>query len=250
MVVSLVLASSITAIITPLLGDDIVLEGQPQRGTLIELYSSEGCSSCPPAEKWMSELKNDPRLWRQVIPVVFHVDYWDGLGWPDRFARTAYTQRQGDYQARWHAANVYTPEFIVDAREWHGWFDGDDLPMAKTEMVGPLRIVINRDTGDVKVTHALIDSTVAPHLTVNVAWLGMNIDSDVRGGENNGRNLVHDFVVLDFQSKPASFAADKGISGEFPGPKSASGADHSAAIAAWLSLDDGTIYQATGGLLK
>jgi hypothetical protein len=66
---------------------------------LLELFSSEGCSSCPPAEQWVSGLKNTPGLWRDIVPVVFHVDYWDGLGWPDRFASQQFTLRQRQYSA-------------------------------------------------------------------------------------------------------------------------------------------------------
>lgn len=229
---------------------DIVLEGQNARATLVELYSSEGCSSCPPAEKWVSQLKTNPRLWKQIVPVVFHVDYWDGLGWPDRFARKSYTQRQSDYQSRWNASSVYTPEFIVNGHEWHAWFDGGALPFVMTDPVGPLRVVIHRDTWGVKVTHAPVGSTISPHLTVNVAWLGMEIASAVRGGENDGRKLIHDFVVLDFQSKPASLTSEKRIFSEFSGPVLNSVQDQPAAIAVWLSREDGTIFQATGGSLE
>ena len=62
-----------------------------KRVTLVELYTSEGCSSCPPAEAWMNQLQDDPRLWREIVPVAFHVDYWDYIGWPDRFAVPAHS---------------------------------------------------------------------------------------------------------------------------------------------------------------
>ena len=61
---------------------------------LLELYTSEGCSSCPPADRWLSKLKGEPKLWRNIIPLAFHVDYWDYIGWEDRFASPAYTARQ------------------------------------------------------------------------------------------------------------------------------------------------------------
>jgi hypothetical protein len=233
-----------------LLAEDIVLPGQDARGTLVELYSSEGCSSCPPAEKWMSQLKDDPRLWKQIFPVAFHVDYWDNLGWPDRFASKAYTQRQYDYAARWNSSDVYTPELIVDGHEWRRWFGGLGLPLAKPEDAGPLRVVVQNAPWNVTVTHGLITATRTPHLTVNVAWLGMNISSDVRAGENAGRTLVHDFVVLDFQSKVADFTIKDGISAQFPAPVIRSASDRPAAIVAWISYDDGSILQVTGGWLK
>lgn len=236
--------------ITPLCADDIVLESQPQRATLVELYSSEGCSSCPPAEKWVSQLKSDPRLWKQIVPVVFHVDYWDGLGWPDRFARKAYTQRQYDYQARWNASNVYTPEFIVDAREWHGWFDGGTLPLSKSETIGSLRAVVQREGWGVKVTYGPVPSLDSLQYTINVAWLGMGIGSNVGAGENSGRTLVHDFVVLDFRSKATSATDGKGISVEFSGPNLRTDGDKPGAIAVWISAEDGSIVQATGGWVK
>jgi hypothetical protein len=83
---------------------------------------------------------------------------------------------------------------------------------------------------------------------VNVAWLGMNIETNVRGGENGGRKLTHDFVVLDFQSKPAAVSGANGIVAEFPAPTL--GQDRPGAIAAWLSADDGSILQAAGGSLR
>lgn len=65
-----------------------------QRTTVVELYTSEGCSSCPPADRWISSLRDDPRLFKTLLPLVFHVDYWDRLGWPDPYARKAFSQRQ------------------------------------------------------------------------------------------------------------------------------------------------------------
>src|SRR5947207_2933082 len=69
--------------------------------TLVELFTSEGCSSCPPADAWMSRLKRNPDLWKAIVPAVFHVDYWDRLGWPDRFARPEFTRRQRLYASSW-----------------------------------------------------------------------------------------------------------------------------------------------------
>src|SRR5271155_1572909 len=96
------------------LADDLVFDSTTRRVSLLELYTSEGCSSCPPAEEWLSKLKENPRLWKDYVPVAFHVDYWDGLGWPDRFASPAYTQRQRSYAQVWGGDTVYTPELVVD----------------------------------------------------------------------------------------------------------------------------------------
>jgi hypothetical protein len=82
---------------------DIVLETSSSQVRLLELFSSEGCSSCPPAETWLSNLQNSSELWKSIVPVSFHVTYWDYLGWTDRFARPEYTQRQQEYAALWNS---------------------------------------------------------------------------------------------------------------------------------------------------
>ena len=107
----------------------VILSGAPSRATtfespetqasLIELYTSEGCSSCPPAEARLTKLRDNPGLWSQFVPVAFHVDYWDKLGWPDRFASGVFTRRQYQYAARWGGSSVYTPEFVLQRPRRH-----------------------------------------------------------------------------------------------------------------------------------
>ncbi|HSH39027.1 MAG TPA: DUF1223 domain-containing protein, partial [Chthoniobacterales bacterium] len=82
---------------------EVKFQSGPVRTHLLELFTSEGCSSCPPAERWVSELRANPRLWKDFVPVAFHVDYWDRLGWPDRFAKKAFTGRQQAYAAAWRS---------------------------------------------------------------------------------------------------------------------------------------------------
>src|SRR6187401_409142 len=93
------------------------------RASLLELYTSEGCSSCPPAEAWLSSLAASDQLWKDVVPVAFHVDYWDYLGWVDVFAKPEYSERQRDYSVAWKADRVYTPGFVLNGREWRGWLE-------------------------------------------------------------------------------------------------------------------------------
>src|SRR5438270_5874358 len=120
---------------------EIVFESKPARTHLLELFTSEGCSSCLPAEAWLSNLKNEPRLWQDFVPVAFHVDYWDHLGWRDPFASKTWTERQADYSARWKIENVYTPAFVLDGKEWRY----GALPTPATETPGVLKITINGD---------------------------------------------------------------------------------------------------------
>ena len=94
---------------TTAFGREIVLESKPTRTHLLELFTSQGCSSCVPAEAWFSSLKNNPRLWQDFVPIAFHVDYWDHLGWRDLFASKVWTERQADYSARWKSESVIRP---------------------------------------------------------------------------------------------------------------------------------------------
>ncbi len=82
------------------------------RPVVVELYTSQGCSSCPPAEALLGELTRDPN----VLALAFHVDYWDGLGWPDRFASAAATARQQGYARALHLASPYTPQVVIDGQ--------------------------------------------------------------------------------------------------------------------------------------
>jgi len=84
---------------------------------VIELYTSEGCSSCPPADRWLAALASQPQLWARYVPLAFHVDYWDALGWPDRFASRRHTARQRAYARNGRLSQVYTPAFVVGGNE-------------------------------------------------------------------------------------------------------------------------------------
>src|ERR1044071_2524185 len=141
-------------------------ESGETQNSLVELFTSEGCSSCPPAEKWLSTLKSSQDLWKKTVPVAFHVDYWDHLGWRDRFAKPEFTSRQQRYAAEWGGDSVYTPGFVVNGKEWRSWFGGNALPIASTK-VGVLRVSVGDDR-NVSATFAA-DAIQARPLTLNVA---------------------------------------------------------------------------------
>src|SRR5687767_7588920 len=133
---ALVLVSALAAATTQ--GSELTLESKPTRTKLLELFTSQGCSSCPPAEAWLSNLKNQPRLWQDFVPVAFHVDYWDHLGWRDPFASAKWTERQASYSARWKTESVFTPAFVLDGVVWRN----TDIPSASTESPGVLKVII------------------------------------------------------------------------------------------------------------
>ena len=171
-------------------------ESGPTRTSLVELYTSEGCSSCPPAEEWLSRLKSEPGLWKQFVPLAFHVDYWDRLGWRDRFSSKQWTERQSRYAALWGNQSVYTPAVVVNAREQRGW-SAVSFSQPNDKNAGTLRVTTTNGR-----TFA-IDFRPGEQSTgdydAHAALLACNISTAVRAGENSGRNLAHDFVVLELQ---------------------------------------------------
>ncbi|MCG3189982.1 MAG: hypothetical protein LKCHEGNO_02534 [Burkholderiaceae bacterium] len=151
--------------------------------TVVELYTSEGCSSCPQADRWLSTLKGAPG----VIAAAFHVDYWDGLGWKDRFANPRYSQRQARLQAADGVRSPYTPQVRVDGRDWRRW---PQLPAAAARST--VRLALER-AGD----GVLVEAQAPTGAPLTLWWAALEDGhvSDVRAGENGGVRLHHDHVV-------------------------------------------------------
>lgn len=216
--------------------ESIVFESGPTRVSLLELFTSEGCSSCPPAETALSKLVDDPRLWREFVPIAFHVDYWDRLGWKDPFASAEWTKRQHTYAAAWNTETVYTPEFVLNGREWRG----ATVPAAPPEAAGILKVALPNERSAI-VTY---DPAAGParNFDVHIARLGFGLNMDVRAGENSGRKLRHDFVVLSLtDGKPGT---------EIHLPENQSNSEK-VALAAWITKPNSTTpIQAVGGWLS
>jgi len=216
----------------------------PEQVSVVELFTSEGCSSCPPADRWLSSLKQDPDLWHRFVPLAFHVDYWDYIGWRDRFASPQCSARQRSYARRGGVSTVYTPGFIVNGREWRGWFHGAKQPESNTK-IGTLTVVNENDS--VTVSFSPVDDR--GRYDANVALLGANLASEITAGENHGRQLKHDFVVL--RQQQFELSPDGGnhtgrieLEGPDDGPEPA-------AIAAWVTEHGRlTPLQATGAWLS
>ncbi len=210
--------------------------------TLVELFTSQGCSSCPPAERWLGKLQHDPRLWKEVVPVAFHVDYWDYIGWRDSFAKPAYSERQRRYRSNNAIRSVYTPGFVVNGREWRGWFSKRPLPTA-VGAAGELRVVVN---GRHLKAHYSTAYATDERLTLNVALLGIGLHVDVHRGENSGQRLSQDFSVLKHLMLTST---NRNWESELPKIDMPDGARP--AIAVWVSPQDSQRpLQALGGWLE
>ena len=219
-------------------------ESGETQSTLVELFTSEGCSSCPSAEKWLSALKSNRDLWKKIVPVAFHVDYWDHLGWRDRFAKREFTSRQHRYAAAWGGDSIYTPGFVVNGKEWRSWF-GDNVIPASSTKVGVFRVSLGAGG---KLSARYIPEANRPLvLALNVALLGNSLESDVKRGENSGRKLRHDFVVLDLLKVDMANESNA-WAGSMVVPIRA-GNDKPSGLAAWITENE-TPIQATGGWLR
>jgi hypothetical protein len=174
---------------------------------VVELYTSEGCSSCPPADRWVSRLRGDA----QAVVLSFHVDYWDGLGWKDRFAQARFSARQRDQLAVNGARQPYTPQVVVNGRDLPGWhrLDPTALPGAAKAAAAVSLHLRRVDGGGYQATvlglsqaparlQAYWAVTEGPHRTA------------VKAGENRGETLSHDFIVSEWQPVPGWAAGPNG----------------------------------------
>jgi hypothetical protein len=221
-------------------------ESPVQRVTVVELFTSQGCSSCPPADHWLSGLSDHPGLWRQLIPLAFHVDYWDYLGWQDRFASSASSQRQRQYRHSGGLGSVYTPGVLVNGEEWRGWYWGREIPSGERPRVGRLQLDV-ASPGPATLRF-LPDSAWTTHsLQAHLAILGSGLQSPIGGGENRGRTLRESFVVLAHQTVNQPVAEH---TWHLRWPDIEASATARYAVVAWLSDgEDPTPLQAVGGWL-
>lgn len=217
----------------------------PEQVPLIELYTSQGCSSCPPADRWMSNLKDEPGLWRDFVPVAFHVDYWDYIGWRDPFAQHKFGQRQRKIARQGGARTVYTPGMILAGKDWWGWRNSP-APDRGTQRPGELVVTVEGQS--VEVSFAPLKAP-AGKVQINVAWLEFDQLSEVRAGENRGKDLGNDFIVRkwwqdDLPLKDGAYMTSMKL------PNQLASGDRSA-LAVWVDQKNSLVpLQATGGWLR
>lgn len=234
----------------------ISFSSKPTQVRFIELFSSEGCSSCPPADLWISTLRNQTgnamKLWRDFVPIKFQVDYWNKLGWTDKLSKQAFTERQNNYMSEWGQSQVYTPAFVLDGGEWkpRGSFGNlvRDLAFLRSESpslgnsVGILKVEsLEKSKRKFQVVFEFSPETKKTSKgkwVIYGALLGNGIRSEVRSGENGGKTLNHEFVVLSMIRSPPSekLVADMNFE-EFSKAKSQI-VPKSYSIAFWISPSD------------
>ena len=226
----------------------IKFESAEQQTALLELYTSEGCSSCPPADEWLGRLKQSPGLWKDFVPLAFHVDYWDHLGWRDPWDSSKYSDRQRAYAELWNSDEIYTPCFVSNGREWHDWFGLRAGPGPSGNKAGVLTVT-SAETNHWRGSF-VPSSPAGPEYDLHAALLVGGVSSDVEAGENEGRRLSHEFVVTSLVDTPLEFQSGM-AKGEFTLDVKDKAAVNTLALAVWVTqkeqLDP---VQATGGWLR
>jgi hypothetical protein len=154
-----------------------------QPPAVVELYTSEGCSSCPPADRWLSTLKGRS----DVIALAFHVNYWDRLGWPDRFATPAITERQHQLAQTSGSSYVYTPQVVMNGRDLRSW-NGASIARPPASKVA---LSMKREGNTVTANVGAAGERLAGYWAV----LEDGHSTRVKAGENSGETLKHDHVV-------------------------------------------------------
>lgn len=231
-----------------LFANETVISSGDKKVTLIELYTSQGCSSCPPADKWLSNLKNKDGLFKTFIPLAFHVTYWDFIGWKDVFANHLNDNRQRNYSSKvWNKNSVYTPQFIVDTQEYRQWFYGKPFPKLQSTYAGDLeaKLTENKELF-VKYNNKNIQNK---KVLVNIAILGFDYSININRGENKSKVLEHDFVVLNHIQK---YAKIKNHNLEFHSKlyQFKKEANKKYALVVWLSDKKYKQFQAVAGYIN
>ncbi len=179
--------------------------------TVVELYTSEGCSSCPPADQWLGQLKGNP----QVLAMSFHVNYWNYLGWKDPYASQATTERQYLLQKAMRASHVYTPQVVLNGNDFRQWryVSAKNLSSPLAVDAPRLRLQRNGQTITANIEPSAQQQTLAGYWVV----LQDGVTSKVLRGENAGETLQHEHVVSAYQPV-AAWSANKSHNLQFTMP--------------------------------
>jgi hypothetical protein len=203
---SFAVAAALFGIFTSLAASAVAQTPQTNRTpVLVELFTSEGCSTCPPADTLLAKLEQvQPVTGAEIIVLGEHVDYWDGQGWHDRFSSHQFTERQNEYCGRLHVDNSYTPQMIVDGTDQ---FVGHDAIHAinaiqHAAQTPKIKLILSQPVVDAQKVSASVSSP-APMTTKKADLYAALVDpkdtTEVHGGENGGHRLHHVGVVRSLQ---------------------------------------------------
>lgn len=198
----------------PAAGAQCSLQSGARTAVLVELYTSQGCDSCPPADRWLSSLQSKGYTLDKVVPLALHLDYWDYIGWKDPYAKREFATRQRRLAELKRAKIVYTPQVLLQGRDFRHWDSGEFASaVEKLNRQSPratIGLVLNamgKAGADVTVTAELLSAAERKDAALYLAAFENKLTSQVAAGENKGRTLPHDYVVREWIG-PIEFGAD------------------------------------------
>lgn len=181
---------------------------------LVELFTSEGCSSCPPAEELLARFESEqPFADAELVTLAFHVDYWDDLGWKDKYASPLFTQRQRVYDRKFRTGQIYTPQMVVDGDiEFIGSREKDARKAIK-KSVRNKKAKIELDLDGLELSISITEIPEHGDSSIYVALAEDGLSSNIKKGENAGRNLEHVSVVRELRGIGRIAAANSRFDG-------------------------------------
>jgi len=188
-------------------------EEEPGGFALLELFTSQGCSSCPPADKLLASYakKND----KNIIALSFHVDYWNRLGWKDPFSNAAFSRRQRDYAMLTSKGSVYTPQLIINGEREMIGSDEDKVAKAVLNVLKhepPVKILINKlhiEGNQISINYSL--NPINKNTTLQAALVQNEVVTNILRGENRGVKLTNYNIVREFKSTPINTSSSSVI---------------------------------------
>ena len=203
-------------LVNQVLAAKCVAESGSRTAALVELYTSEGCSSCPPADRWLSGLGPRGFAPDRVVPLSLHVDYWDYIGWKDPYAKREFSQRQRKLSQLQRMALVYTPQVLLQGRDFRDWggraFDDAVASINAQPARARISLEIRSFKGsllDVVASAERLGPATEGDPVLYLAAYQNRLQGPVLAGENRGRTLAHDYVVLEWQGPFALGAAGR-----------------------------------------
>jgi hypothetical protein len=203
--------------VTPLQAAQCQARSGPLTTALVELYTSEGCDSCPPADRWLQSLAGRGLAPDLVVPLSLHVDYWDYIGWKDPYAHRRHAERQRKLAQVMRARIVYTPQVLLQGEDFRRWgtsaFDAAVARINARSARASISLALQAghpDTLTAEVRAELRDSAQDADAALYLASYENKLVSEVAAGENRGRTLAHDYVVLEWVG-PIAFAGGRAM---------------------------------------
>lgn len=208
----ILLALAASVLMTPSEAASCQARTGPHTTALVELYTSEGCDSCPPADRWLQGLTGRGLASDRVVPLSLHVNYWDYIGWKDPYAQQRFADRQRKLAQVMRARIVYTPQVLLQGQDFRGWgsqaFDEAVAAINARPSRAGISLVLEGgrpDTLAVEVRAELLRPDETADAALYLASYENRLVSRVAAGENRGRTLSHDYVVFEWLG-PIAFA--------------------------------------------